>query len=156
MLDFWKVEYLTTGREDMRQRANMRHHAKFCGDRSNRWWRMAIFDFRDSGRRHLGFSKFRTFKGRRVKRDKMFHHSKFHRDQSNHWWHITIFRFFKMAATTISDFQNVEILAVGRIKMTKMRYRAKFCGDQSSRCWDMAIFRFFVTASAAILDFKNF
>jgi len=39
-----------------------------------------------------------------------------------------------MAATTISDFQNVEILAVGRIKMAKMRYRAKFCGDQSSRC----------------------
>ena len=51
----------------MRQRANMRHRAKFHGDRSERLCDMAIFDFfvTDSSRCHLGFSKFRTVKGRR-------------------------------------------------------------------------------------------
>ena len=45
ILDYRKVEYLTASREDMRQRANMRHRAKFRGDRSNRCWDMAIFRF---------------------------------------------------------------------------------------------------------------
>jgi len=45
MLDFLKVEFLTAGREDMRQPANMRHRAKFCDSRSNRYWDMAIFLF---------------------------------------------------------------------------------------------------------------
>jgi len=45
MLDIWKVEFLTAGREDMRQPANMRHRAKFHDDRSNRCWDMAIIRF---------------------------------------------------------------------------------------------------------------
>jgi len=47
----------------MRQHANMCHHAKFCGDRSNRCCYMAIFQ--DGGRCYLGFSKCRNFRGRK-------------------------------------------------------------------------------------------
>jgi len=57
---------------------------------------------------------------------------------------MAIFQYFKMAAAAILDFQNAEILGVGRLKTAEMRHRAKFCGDRY--CWDMAIFRFFKMA----------
>ena len=39
------------------------------------------------------------------------------------------------------NFQNVEILEVGRVKMVKMRHHAKFRGDWSNRCAE--IWQFF-------------
>ena len=45
ILDFWKVEFSTAGREDISQPTNMRHRAKFCDDRLNRWWHMVNFYF---------------------------------------------------------------------------------------------------------------
>jgi len=47
---------------------------------------------------------------------------------------MAIFRFFKMAAATIFDFQNVEILGLGKLKMAKVRHRAKLRVDQSNCC----------------------
>jgi len=47
---------------------------------------------------------------------------------------MAIFLFFKMAAAAILDFENVEILGVGRLKTAKIRHRAKFRGDQPNRC----------------------
>jgi len=35
-----------------------------------------------------------------------------------------------MAPAAILDFQNVEILGVGRLKTAKVHYHAKFCGDR--------------------------
>jgi len=65
------------------------------------------------------------------------------------------FLFFKMAAAAILDFENVEILGVGRLKTAKVRHHVKFRVDRSNRCRDMAIFRFLKMAAAAILDCKN-
>ena len=43
----------------------LRHHAKFRGDRSNRCRDIAIFGFfKDVGGRHLGFLKFQIFNDR--------------------------------------------------------------------------------------------
>jgi len=36
----------------------LRHHAIFCGNWSNRCRDSVIFDFQDGGCRHLGFLKF--------------------------------------------------------------------------------------------------
>jgi len=53
---------------------------------------------------------------------------------------MAIFQFFKMAATAILDFQNVETLGVGRLKIAKMR---QILRRSVNLCWDMAIVRFF-------------
>jgi len=47
---------------------------------------------------------------------------------------MAIFRFFKMAASTILDFENVEILGAGRLEMAKMHHHAKFRGDRPNCC----------------------
>ena len=60
-----------------------------------------------------------------------------------------------MAAAAILDFENVEILEVGRLKTANMRHRAKFRRDRSNLCWNMAIFRFFKMAAATILVIEN-
>ena len=49
------------------------------------------------------------------------HRAKFRTNWSSHGGDLAIFRFFKMAAATILDFQNMEILGVGTLKTAKMR-----------------------------------
>jgi len=108
---------------------------------------MAIFRFfRDSGRRHLGFSKLKRIKVRR--------RSKFDGNRSNRGRDIAIFfRFFKMAAATILDFRNFKSLMVGRLKRVEVRRRAKFGPNRSNCCRDMAILFIFPRwRPSAILD----
>jgi len=68
---------------------------------------------------------------------------------------MRIFDLFKMAATSVLDFQNIDILTLKRVKYVNVHHNAKFPDDWSKRCWDMAIFRFFKMAAAAYLDFQN-
>ena len=59
---------------------------------------------------------------------------------SNYFHHL-----FKMVATAILYFQNVEILGSqkGKLNRVKMHHLAKFYGNRSNRCWDTAIVSFF-------------
>jgi len=104
-LDFWKVEFFTAGREDICQRANMRHRAKFRGDWSE-------------GSRGT----------------KMCHNAKFRGDRSNRCCDMAIFRFVKMAEAAVLDFENVEILRAGKLKTAKVRHRAKFRVNRTNPC----------------------
>ena len=62
--DYWKVKFLTAGREDMRQRANMCQRAKSCGDWSNRCSDMTIFRFfKMATATILDFQNVRNFMG---------------------------------------------------------------------------------------------
>ena len=56
---------------------------------------------------------------------------------------MAIFRLFKMAATAILDFQNLEILGAGRLKTAKVHHRAKFCGARSNHAEIWRFFDFF-------------
>jgi len=134
------VEILGAGRL---KTAKIRHRAKFCADWLNHCRDMAISFFQDGGRRHLGFLKCRNFRGGKVLDGQNASPCQISRHRPNRCWDMAIFLFFKMATAAIFDFQNVEILGVGRLKTAKMRHHAKFRGDRSNRCWDMTIFLFF-------------
>ena len=108
----------------------MRHCAKFCGNRPNRCWDMAIFQNAE------------ILEVGRLKTAEIRHRAKFCGDRWNRCWDMAIIRFFKMAAVAMLDFQNIQILGAARLKAAKMRHRVKFCSDRSNRCWDMAIFDF--------------
>jgi len=63
ILDFQNVKCLTFGKV---KRVELRNHAKFCRNRSNRGRDIAIFaNFQDGGRRHVEFLKFQIFNGRK-------------------------------------------------------------------------------------------
>jgi len=69
---------------------------------------------------------------------------------------IAIFGFFKLAAATVLDFNNLKFLTVRTVKNVKLHHFAKFRRNRSNRGRDMVIFHFLKTAAAAILDFRNF
>jgi len=58
-----------------------------------------------------------------------------------------------MAAATILDFLNFEILMVSTAKRVSVHHRTKFRGDRSNHCWDMAIFRLFKVVAVCHLGF---
>jgi len=60
--------------------------------------------------RHLGFDKFKFLMVGAVKRPILHHRTKFRKERSNR---AAIFVIFKMAATSILDFQKFKILTVG-------------------------------------------
>ena len=80
---------------------------------------MAVFDFQNGGRRHLGFLKLEIFLilviGT-VNIVELRHRAKFRRNRSNRGRDLAIFRFFKMAAAAILNFQNMEILGAEMVK----------------------------------------
>ena len=77
--------------------ANMRHHSKFCADRSNRY--MAVFQFfKMAAVRHLGFLKIGNFNCPYPSGAKMHYSALFFANRSNRCRDMAVFRFFKMAA----------------------------------------------------------
>ena len=104
MLDFWNYKVLTVGRIIS---AELRHHAKFCGDWPNRchdissWWQLQSWILK------ILFLTIQT-----VKKDELRHCAKFCRNRSNRGWDMAIFRFFKMAAAAILDSWNFRFLTV--------------------------------------------
>jgi len=62
---------------------------------------------------HLGFVKFKFLMAGAGKRPTLHQRTKFRKDRSNRCADIAIFVIFKMATTTILDFQKFEILTVG-------------------------------------------
>jgi len=79
--------------------ANMRHHSKFCADRSNRFGYMAVVQFfKMAAVRHLGFLKVGTFNCPYPSGAKMHYSAKFCANRSNRCRDMALFRFFKMAA----------------------------------------------------------
>jgi len=57
----WLFENVRILTADRVERINIRRHAKFRGDRSNRCSNEAIFIFQHGGRRRVGFSKCGNF-----------------------------------------------------------------------------------------------
>ena len=80
-----------------------------------------FFDFKDGGRRHLGFSV------------EVRQHAKFRRNRFKRGRDMVIFRFFKMAAVAILDFRNFEFSTVGRVTSVELRHRAKFHRNRKNR-----------------------
>ena len=144
------------------QEAEIHHRAKFCVDRSNRWWHTAILRFfKMAAVAILDFQNLTILGAGRLKRVKERHPAKFRSNQSNRYWDIAIFWFFSMAATGILDFQNGETLAVGRLKTAKMRHHARFnlSVKPALRYSHILLFKTAAAAikmvAAAVLDFQN-
>jgi len=136
------------------KRFELRLRARFCRNRSNPGWDMAIFRFfKLAAVRHLGFSKVGNF---------------------NFWSHseaqyaspyqisrrsVKLFRrygrFSIFQAAAILDFGNFKFLTAGTLKRVELRLRAKFCRNRSNRGWDMAICQFFEMAALRHLGFSN-
>ena len=103
----------------------MRHHAKCCADRSNRYRDIVIFKL-------LGF---------RLPPSCISLDVKFVTDQillklAEMW------RFFKITAAAKLDFRNYKVLTVGSIISVELRHHAKFRGDWSNRCHNISILDF--------------
>ena len=93
MLDFWNYKFLTVGRIIS---VELRQHAKFRGDRSNRCRDISIFDFsrcRPPPSWIFEISKLLTMAT--VKRVELHHHTKFCRNRSNCDRDMAIFWFFQ-------------------------------------------------------------
>jgi len=60
IFDLWNSNFLMVVEV---KRPILHQHTKFCKDRSNHCRDIAICDFQDGGRRHLGFSKTWNFNG---------------------------------------------------------------------------------------------
>ena len=149
MLDFWNYKVLTAGRIIS---VELRHHAKFRGDWSNRCWDISIF-FQDGGSHNLGYLKFYIFndpngqEGRTASLCQILSKSlKPHRRYAS-------FRFFKMAAAAILDFPNFTSLTIGTVKRVELHRRAKFCRNRPNRGWDRVIYRFLKMAAVRHLGF---
>ena len=104
-LGFWKFPIFNSRAV---KRVELHHLAKFCQNRPNCGWDMAIFRFFNGGRRHLGLLIFRIFNSR----DGQDVRSAL---PCQMWWKsvgprlrygdFSIFH-FKMAAAAILDFEN--------------------------------------------------
>ena len=78
----------------------MRHHAKFCADRSRRCGDMSVFVFLDHGGRPPSwiFKKLEILIAHTLRRTKVRYHAQFCADRSNCCRDMAVFLFFKMAA----------------------------------------------------------
>ena len=78
------------------KRVELHHPAKFCRNRSNRGWDIAISRFfKMAAAAILDFRNFKFLTVGTVRRVKLHPRVKFHQNRSNHGWDITIFRFFQ-------------------------------------------------------------
>ena len=77
----------------------MRHHAKFCADRSRRCGDMSVFVFLDHGGRPPSwiFKKLEILTACTLQRVKVRHRAQFCADWSNRCGDTAVFLFFKMA-----------------------------------------------------------
>ena len=69
---------------------------------------------------------------------------------------MVIFIFFKMAATAILCFHNLNFSTVKTAKRVELHHYAKFCRNRYNRGRDIAIFRFFKDGGRRHLGFKKF
>ena len=113
------------------RRANMRHHAKCCADRSNRCRDIVIFKLLGCRPPPSWISLDLTFvTDQTVTRSELRHRAKF-------CWN---WRFLAAAARLY--FWNYKVLHVGRIISAELRHHAKFRGDWSNRCHNISILDF--------------
>ena len=86
-------------------RAEVRHPAKFCRNRSNHGGDMSFSIFEDGGRHHLDFSEFQIFLTvGTVKKIVLHQRAQFRQNRLYRGRDMAIFQFFKMAAAAILDF----------------------------------------------------
>ena len=102
ILDSQNLKFLTFGTF---KRVELRNHAKFCRNRSNRGRDIAILaNFQESGRRHVGFLKFQIFndrKGQECRSASVCQISSKSLDLRPRYGDFSI---FKMAAAAILDY----------------------------------------------------
>jgi len=105
-----------------------------------------IYDFSRWLCRHLGFWKFEICNGCDAQEGRNASACQVLLKSLKPRLRYGIFRFFKMAASTILDFQKLEILTSGPILRPNMRHHTTFCEDQWNRSGDVANLRFFKVA----------
>ena len=82
----------------------MRHHAKFCADRSGRCGYMAVFDFsRWRPSAILDFQKLEILTARTLRGAKMRHRAEFCADQSRRCGDMAVFDFLRWRPSAILD-----------------------------------------------------
>jgi len=153
ILDFWNRKILLA---IWVARVETHQHANFFSKSVNQsqiYYDSSISQ--DGGRRHIAtmldcrIHKIILAVG--VWRAHMQQCTKFRQNRSLRCRDIVNFRIFKLAAATIFDFWNREIL----LAIVVEHQQAKFRQNRSIGCEDIKIFRFFKMAAAAILDFRN-
>ena len=88
----------------MVKRVELRHRAKFCWNRWNRGWDMAIFRFfKMAAAAILHFWNYKFITVRRVMSVELRHHAKFSGDRSNRCWDISILYFSRWRPSAILD-----------------------------------------------------
>ena len=120
-------------------------------------------DFRNGGRRHLGFFKIQIINGWYIltadtlEGPNLRHPAKFHQDRSIRFWDMAIFLFFKMVAVRHVEFWKVRFLRFGRptVRSAHAHYLVKCGRNRSNSCWDMAIFRFSRWRPSAVLNLNS-
>jgi len=141
MLDFWNYKFLTVGRIVS---VELRNHAKFRGDRSNRCRDIWILDFsRWRQTPSWIFLNFTFLTMGTVKKDELRHYAKFCRNRSNHGGDMSVFDFSRWRSPPSWIFEISKFLTVGTVKRVELRQHAKFRQNRSSRGWDITIFIFF-------------
>ena len=91
MLDFLNYKFLTVGRIIS---IELRHHAKFCSDRSNRCRKISILVlFKLTAATILDYKIFTFLRTGTAKKDELRHGVKFCRNRSNHGGDMLVFDF---------------------------------------------------------------
>ena len=140
ILDFQKLEILTAR---TLLRAEVRHHAKFREDRSNRSGDMADFQsFNTAAAAILDFGNFKFLMAVTLKRVELRLRAKFCRNRSNRGEIWRFFDFSRWRRSAVLDFQKLEEISTsGPVRRPNMRHRAKFREDRSKRSGDIADFQ---------------
>jgi len=131
ILDFQKFVILTAYTI---WRAKLRHHAKFCADRSNRCGDMAVFDLRWRPSAILDFQKLEIITACALRRAKMRHRAEFCADRSNRCGDMEVYNFSRWRPSAILDFQTLKSLTAQTLWRAKMCHRTKFRADRSNGC----------------------